>query len=120
MPLCGECVSQRPGKPSVTCDASVAEDHCKDAKASVASTTAPAEALDDQPADGEQAVVDVENIATEEEADRVLPEGSQRTLHEEAGSLFPPTPTQAKESILRCMQESKAQACKEACWFMQA
>ena len=59
-----------------------------DAEAVVASATAPAENPYDQPSDGEQAVADVEDIATEDDANRVRPEGSQRTLREKAVIFF--------------------------------
>ena len=88
MPLCGECVNRRPGKPGALCDVAVAVDQCKDVEASDAIATALAEAPADQPNDGEQAVVDVEEIATEEEADRLLPEGSRRSLREKVVSLL--------------------------------
>ena len=86
MPLCGECVNRRPGKPGAPCDASVAVDQCKDAEASDAIATALVEVPEDQPSDGAQAVVDVEEIAPEEEADRLLPEGSEISLREEVVS----------------------------------
>ena len=87
MPLCGDCVNKRPGRRS-TNDASAAETVCKDVKMFVAAMTAPAEVPEVQPAEGEQVVVDVETIATEEEAERVLPERSRRALRKEAVSRF--------------------------------
>ena len=88
MPLCGKRVNRRPGKPGASCDASADEEQRKDAEASVASATTPAEVPDDRPIEGEPAIADVENIATAEKTDRILPEASQRALREEAVSLF--------------------------------
>ena len=61
---------------------------CKDVETSDAPTAAPADVPGLQPVEDEQVTVDVESIVTEEEADRVLPEGSRRSLREEAVSLF--------------------------------
>ena len=59
LPLCGECTIKRPGQLATT-DTNSSGEECKDVKTSVASATAPAEVPEVQPAEGEQAVVDVE------------------------------------------------------------
>ena len=78
MPLCGECVNKRPGQPA-TVDPMTSEKVCKDVETSDAPKTAPAEVPEVQPVEGEQAIVDVEGIVTEEEAERVLPKVSRTT-----------------------------------------
>ena len=63
---------------------------------SVASTTAPADVSDLQPVGDEQVTVDIESIVTEEEADRVLPEGTRSSVREEAVSIFSSVASQTK------------------------
>ena len=89
MPLCGECVNRMPVKPCVPCDASAATDHHTYVETLVAPAPLLVEVPECQTDVEEQLAVDVEEMATEEEADRILPEGSRRSLREEAASLFP-------------------------------
>ena len=86
MPLCGECVNKRLGR-LATVDPTTSKKVRKDVETPDAPDTAPAEVPEVQPVEGEQAIVDVDNIVTEEEAERVLPEGSRITLREEAVSF---------------------------------
>ena len=67
---------------------------------SVASTAAPADVSDLQPVGDEQVTVDIESIVTEEEADRVLPEGTRSSVREEAVSVFSSVASQTKEPLL--------------------
>ena len=88
MPCCGECETRWPGKSGALVDGTPMVTTVVATDAPVAPASDPVGVPEPQQEGETRAEVDVEDIATEEEADRILPEGARKSPREEAASLF--------------------------------